>query len=286
MSGPTILIAVADLAVETAALRLALDRFSDCLADLGPKAPEFRLLDPVAGGEDAPLEQANIILSSLLSEAQIQDQAPWAETEARIRQRYLGIAKTGPRHYLCTVFRHVPPDALPSLRARIRKLNLLAAELSRETGIFIIDLDRSLADVGARAYATDFRLGGPYATEAVAREIAATFLGTGFDAALAREARDRLKAMMADWQPAHAPVVDLSAAFRPTGPANSTLTQFSTAEAKAAEFLRQALRGQLKPRAVVQAAATVIRRDGMGGFAKLAWKGLRKTVAGRGPSRR
>ena len=286
MSGPAILIGTVDLTVEVTALRLVLERFSDCLADLGQKAPEFRLLDPAAGGEDAPVEQANIILSSLLSEAQIQDQATWAETEARIRQRYLGIAKTGPRHYICTVFRHVPADAPPYLRARIRKLNLLAAEISRETGIFVIDLDRSLADVGARAYDADFRLGGPYATEAVARDIATTFLGTGFDAALPREARDRLKAMVADWRPAHAPADDLSAAFRPAGAAKSAYPQFSTAEAKAAEFLRQALRGRLRPRAVVQAAASVIQRDGLGGFAKLAWKGFRKTVAGKGLPRR
>jgi hypothetical protein len=271
--------------VENAALRLVLDRFSGCLAELGPKVPEFRVLEHGAVDADAPAEPTNIILSSLLSEALADDQTAWDETEIRIRQRYQATSKTGPRHYVCTVFRHVPPDAAPDLRTRIRKLNLLAAELSRATGLFVIDLDRSLADVGARAYATDFRLTGPYATEAVAREIAATFLGTGFDAALPREARDRLKAMVAEWQPAHAPTVDLSAAFRPAGQQNRTIAQFATREAQAADFLSQALRGKLKPRAVIEAARRVIRRDGLGGFAKLAWKGFRKAVTSKGPSR-
>jgi hypothetical protein len=267
--------------VETAALRLAFDRFSACLAELGAKAPEFRVVEQSSG--DAA--QATIILSSLLPEVFADDYGTWDETEIRIRQRFQAVSKNGPRHYVCTVFRHVPPDAPPGLRARIRKLNLLAAELSRATGVFIIDLDRSLADVGARAYATDFRLAGPYAAEAVAREIAATLLGTGFDAALPREARDRLKAIMADWQPAHAPVVDLSAAFRPPAPGNRTVTQFATKEAQAADFLAQALRGKLQPRAMVDAARRVIRRDGFGGFAKLVWQGVRKTAAGKGPSR-
>lgn len=266
---------------ETAALRLVVDRFSGCLAELGPKAPEFRVM-----GQGGDAESADLILSSLLADALFDDHASWTETEARIRQRYQAVTKTGPRHYVCTVFRHVPPDAPPGLRARIRKLNLLAAELSRATGVFVIDVDRSLADVGARAYATDFRLGGPYATEAVAREIAVTLLGTGFDAAFPREARDLLKAMLAGWQPAHAPVVDLSAAFRPAMPENRTITQFATKEAQAADFLAQALRGKLRPRAVVDAARRVIRRDGLGGFAKLVWQGFRKSVAGKGASRR
>ena len=285
MSKPVILVAARATDVENAALSLVLTRFSACLAGFGPNAPEFRVLEQGAGDANEPSEPANIILSSLLSDVFADDHIPWDETEMRVRQRYSSLSKTGPRHYVCTVFRHIPPDAPPGLRARIRKLNLLAAELSRATGLFVIDVDRILADVGARAFTTDFRLTGPYATEAVAREIAATFLGTGFDAALSREARDLLKTMMAEWQPAHAPMVDLSAAFRPAGPENRTLTRFSTREAQAADFLAQALRGRLRPRAVLEAAGKVIRRDGLGGFARLAWKGFLKTVASKGPSR-
>lgn len=267
---------------ENAALRLVMARFSACLAEFGANAPEFKVMDQTSS---APSQPPNIILSSLLSEAVGDDQTTWNETEARIRQRYQPVSKTGPRQYLCTVFRHVPPDAPPSLRLRIRKLNLLAAELSRATGIFVVDVDRSLADVGARAYATDFRLGGLYATEAVAREIAATLLGTGFDAALPREARDKLKAMMADWQPSHAPVVDFSAAFRPSGPDGRSSGQFATKEAQAADFLDQALRGKLQPGEVLGTARKVIKRDGLAGFARLAWQGVRKTIVGKSGSR-
>lgn len=282
MSGQVITIATTATDAESAALRLVLDRFSGCLSELGSNAPEFRVLGRADDDGDAPVEPARIVVSSLLSDALADDLTPWDDLEIRIKQRYRGVSKTGPRHYLCTVFRHVPPGTSPDLCARIRKLNLLAAELSRATGLFVIDLDRSLADVGARAYATDFRLTGPYATEAVAREIAATFLGTGFDAALPREARDLLKTMTANWRPAHAPVVDLSAAFRPAGPDARRLTQFATKEAQAADFLSQALRGKLQPRAVADAARRVIRRDGLGGFAKLVWQGFRKSIAGKG----
>ena len=284
MSRPVILVAARGTDVENAALSLVLTRFSTCLAGFGANAPEVRVFKQGAGDADAPVA-ANFIMSSLLSDVVAGDHTPWDDIERRVRQRYSSLSKAGPRHYVCTVFRHVPPDATPGLRARIRKLNLLAAELSRATGLFVIDVDRSLADIGARAFATDFRLTGPYATEAVAREIAATFLGTGFDAAFSREARDLLKAMMADWQPAHAPMVDLSASFRPAGPESRTVTRFSTKEAQVADFLGQALRGRLRPRAVLEAAGKVIRRDGLGGFVRLAWKGLLKTVAGKGQSR-
>ncbi len=74
---------------------------------------------------------------------------------------------SGASVFLCNVFRHVPGGSPyryfrtpPSLGERIRRFNLLAADLSHDTGIYIVDLDRALADRGADALKTDYRLMG------------------------------------------------------------------------------------------------------------------------------
>jgi hypothetical protein len=280
MSGQVILIESTATAVETAALRLALDRFAACFAQSDAKSPDFRIVGQES--RTAQMQAATVIVSSLLSELDNDATTPWDETAQRIRQRYRAQSTISPRQYLCTVFRHVAPDAPAGLRARIRKINLLAAELSRETGLFIIDIDRSLADVGARAYDTGFDLKGPYATEAVGHEIAATLLGTGFDASFPREVRDQIKAMMADWHPLHAPTVDLSAAFRPDGALSRAVPKFATIDAQAADFLTQALHGRIRPGDLLAAVRKVIRRDGLGGFVRLVWRGVRKASTAKG----
>ena len=130
--------------------------------------------------------EPSILVTSLLPELAALDE-PWSETERRLRERYSRLGRdTGRVVYLCTVFRHIDPDQAPAvatkLRVRIRRLNRLAVELSRETGVFVIDLDRAFADVGGRSLQTDYRLRGPRALEAAADCIATTLLATGLDA--------------------------------------------------------------------------------------------------------
>jgi hypothetical protein len=91
--------------------------------------------------------------------------------------------------FLCTLFRHVPPFSEAEggearrlwLRQRIRRLNLLATDLSYSTGINIIDLDRTLAHLGAGPLQTDVRLGGERATAAAADTICGALLAAGLD---------------------------------------------------------------------------------------------------------
>src|SRR5205814_8125220 len=97
--------------------------------------------------------------------------------------------------FVCTVFRNIPADAVDaqSRLIRIRRLNLLAAELSRETGLFVIDLDRRLAEIGAVKVQTDYRLDGPSATNIVAKEIALAVVSAGLDAFVPFEVQDAAK---------------------------------------------------------------------------------------------
>jgi hypothetical protein len=90
--------------------------------------------------------------------------------------------------FLCNVFRHVAGpvahrynDTAESLGERIRKFNLLAADVSHTTGAFVVDLDRALTRVGARALGTDYLLGGEAAAAAGAEALVSTLFRAGLD---------------------------------------------------------------------------------------------------------
>ena len=97
--------------------------------------------------------------------------------------------------FVSTVFRHVPDDdsADQSRLVRVRRLNLLAAELSRETGLFVIDIDRTLAAIGARKLQTDYRLKGDYAADAAAKVMALAIVSAGLDGYVSFDAQDAAK---------------------------------------------------------------------------------------------
>ncbi len=141
-----------------------------------------------------------IVIASLLPDV-ANYQEPWSETEGRLRQCYRTLTSTeGNIVFLCTVFRHVASgDAVDQLRRiRIHRLNLLAAELSHETGLFVIDLDRSLADIGASKLNTDYLLGGQYASAAAAKFLALAVLSAGLDDFVSFEIQDAARAIVAE----------------------------------------------------------------------------------------
>src|SRR5207302_7755388 len=83
------------------------------------------------------------------------------------------LLQTGATHvFLCNIFRRVPEIAhcyygtRESLQERIQRFNVLAAEVSQDTGAYVIDLDRALADIGGRVLQTDYRLGNAAAATA------------------------------------------------------------------------------------------------------------------------
>ncbi len=96
--------------------------------------------------------------------------------------------------YLCTLFRGCEDDE--SKLERIRRLNLLTVDLSHDLDIGVIDLDRQLADIGARALQTSYRLEGRPACEIAAYVIVKTLFSTGaFDDHIDAETIERARAM-------------------------------------------------------------------------------------------
>lgn len=130
-----------------------------------------------------PHEPSIIITSLLLETGNYQED--WAEVEGRLRTRYAALAEDAASIvFVTTVFRHISErDAAQRelLRLRIRRLNRLAADLSREYGIMVIDLDRDLADIGGRRLQTDYRLGGEHAEQVAARSMARAVVSAGLD---------------------------------------------------------------------------------------------------------
>ena len=144
----------------------------------------------------------SILVTSLVLEVDTPE--PWTDVEQRLRGIYAGLCARGDPVFICTVLRHTgagEPDA-SRRRIRIRRLNLLAAEISREHGAFVIDIDRQLADVGARRLGTDYRLQGAAAADLAGNAIAMEIILNGLDTLASVDVQDRARAMLADYKSA------------------------------------------------------------------------------------
>jgi len=160
-------------AAEAAAVQRAMTHLSAALRSVSEQSPTLRC--EVLSSFDAVANTAEetIVITSFLSEMD-RCRDPWIAVEQRLRAKYESlVCHRNLIIFVCTVFRHVPWDQESNMvdarRVRIRRLNLLAAEFSRRLGIYVIDLDRALADIGAHSLQTDYRLAGNAATEAAAQ---------------------------------------------------------------------------------------------------------------------
>lgn len=131
-------------------------------------------------------ETPGVIIVSLLNEVR-GAQGEWDGIAARWRRQAEAlVAGTARPVFFCTVFRHVPantagPTPRIAVTERVRRLNLLAAELSHATGANVIDIDRTLAHFGARLLATDYTIGGQIGAEVAGDVIASALLEAGLD---------------------------------------------------------------------------------------------------------
>lgn len=163
----------------------AVELLQSGLNEVGKRPWTTSLTFPDAVGALDGVHDAAVVVVSLLDELDRLDE-PWIDVEARLRSKFGKLCES-PRWsvFACTVLRHVVGDehgADPAeLKVRIRRLNLLVAELSRELGLFVVDIDRDLADVGARALDTDCRLQGPYAALVAGKSMAMALLLVGLD---------------------------------------------------------------------------------------------------------
>jgi hypothetical protein len=191
---PIILEAVV-AAGERPAIVAACEQLHDCLGVASGRAwpVEARFRPSVAsvGSSGRP----TLAVLSLLPELARLDE-PVQQTRARWMTDLAPLMDVVPALFVCTVFRHVPYVESPSSRParamileRIRRLNLLAAELSRDTGVFVLDVDRAFAHLGGRALKTDFRLGGRAAAEAAGHTIVAGILAVALDDVVAPDVR-------------------------------------------------------------------------------------------------
>jgi hypothetical protein len=204
MNGPEIVLQAAVDDSEQPAVRLAAERLASSLSTAAGHPVTVRC-SFVASHDALDWSAADpVVISSLLPEV-ANYREPWPQVESRLRAAYQALAaKEGAVIFIATVLRHVPraeaADRSELKLVRIRRLNLLAAELSRETGAYVIDLDRSLADIGASKLQTDYRLNGQYAAEAAAKFIALALLSAGLDAYVSFEIQDAAKAIIAGTQ--------------------------------------------------------------------------------------
>ncbi len=126
---------------------------------------------------------------------------PWPVIEQDLRARFLALTASGDIVFIATVFRETGLHDDPlARRIRIRRLNWLAADISRETGAFIIDLDRVLADVGAASLETDYRLLGTPVVEVAACAVASVLVSNGLDGVVEFEDQDLMSAYLSTLQ--------------------------------------------------------------------------------------
>lgn len=137
--------------------------FGESVSSKGPAAPDA-------------------VIASLMTE--LGETLPLPDASARWTSHLGALRAHGAPVFLCTVFRHVtgrgssPADE--TLEA-IRRLNLLAIELSHRHGVGVIDIDRAMAHFGARTLRSDFRLAGRGAEVVAGHAIAHALLGYGID---------------------------------------------------------------------------------------------------------
>jgi hypothetical protein len=197
------------LVVEAAARHLA-DALSRAASDAWTCpctfAPDFYGL---VGGQPNSI----IVTSLLVSLTQVD--TPWLDVERELRRTYAALCETGNPVVICTILRHVDVGAegdhasADRVRRRLRQLNLLAIELSREHGALVIDVDRVLADVGARRLETDYRLGGKAAVDLASKALALCIVTNALDGIVSVEIQDDARAILENYRPSVGLATDL-----------------------------------------------------------------------------
>ena len=147
----------------------------------------------------AGTDNATVLVASLLPELKRSGQS-WPDIGTRWRAFFKSPqAQAAVSTFLCTIFRHVSSASYGSaaeaalVMEKIRRLNLMAAEVSHDTGTNVIDFDRVFAHAGARALQTDYMLGGAAATDLAAHTIVSALLAVGLDDVLPLEIHERAR---------------------------------------------------------------------------------------------
>jgi hypothetical protein len=234
---------------------------------------------------------ASIIVTSLLPELE-KIEVPWGEAEQRLRKIYATLGEKGVPVFICTILRHIGSnegfESVAALRMRIRRLNLLAAEISRETGAYVIDIDRALADIGARRLQTDYRLAGNTAVDMASHFIAVTLVNNGLDERVPFEVQESARAIVISNKPAvtggenAAPELTARRALISLGQGRRKQMVAPVAYAEdghhAGWLIGQVLRGSISPAETLQRLRNAMRRRGVFRSAALLASGLSRQI--------
>jgi hypothetical protein len=232
--------------------------------------------------------EGQIIVSSLLTELGRSDET-WPKSVERLRKAYGALAQVGIPIFICTILRHIPrtndPQADAALRLHIRRLNLLAAEISRETRAYVIDIDRVLADIGARCLQTDYRLSGHAAAETSGHFMALTLINNAFDDVVSYELLDSAKAILDSGRPSIAGLQTKKISATLISPLSSVgqgrqkqvvVPTLSTVPRDSGTLIRQVLQGAIKPAVAYKRLIKAVRSHGVRKSAVLIAVGLKK----------
>jgi hypothetical protein len=211
-------------------------------------------------------DAGSILVTSLVSEVDAPE--PWTDVESRLRKIYAGLCDRGDPIFICTVLRHIgtgEPNA-SRRRIRIRRLNLLAADISRQSGAFVIDIDRRLADLGARRLETDYRLEGAEAADLAGNAIATAIVVNGLDALASFDVQDRAQAVLAQYKSAFALPEIRPKNLMPMGQGRRkqmvTTIVDTNQEAHVGWLIQQVLKRQITPLEAFKKLLLAVRRRG------------------------
>ena len=276
---------------ERKAVKVAAERIAQALSQAA-SAPwtcdwtfQAELESPPKKGE------ASIMVTSLLPELE-RIKEPWTQTEKRLRAAYGKIAERGLPVFICTILRRVGNDVdsvtADALMVRIRRLNLLAAEISHETGASVIDLDRVLADIGARRLQTDHRLGGEIAAEMAGHTIAMTLTENALDAFIPYETQDAVREILARNRPVipadggSRDDLTIKKGFRSMGLGRRKQVVlpvvYTDRQLYVGRFLQQVVRGKVGPGEMWETLTQAVRHHGLGGTIVLLASSLSKQI--------
>ena len=230
-------------------------------------------------------ESEAIRVVSLLPEV-ARCETPWRQEEARLRALYAPLCESGSPFLFLTILRHVDASGedgrADRIRLRIRRLNLLAIELSREHAVCVIDLDRVLADVGARRLRTDYRLGGD-AVDLAAKTIATGIVVDALDAVIPFEVQDRARAIIvAQDAMAATPAPTMGQNLMTLGTGRRRQTVSAVTQAVPADhvgwLIRQVVRGRIGPRDAISKVGMAVRRRGARDSVALLTSGIGRMI--------
>jgi hypothetical protein len=259
------------VAMVSAAERAAVDRAcGDIARALGeasgtPWKCDCRFVQESADMQNA--DAGSILVTSLVLEVDTPEL--WEDAEPRLRKLYAGLCERGDPVFICTVLRHTgagEPALALRRRIRIRRLNLLAADISREHGAFVIDIDRRLADVGARRLGTDYRLQGAAAADLTGNAIAMEIVLNGLGTLASFDVQDRARDVLAQYKSAVAlpEIKPKNLMAMGQGRRKQIVTTIIDAdqEAHVGWLIQQVLKRQITPREASNRLLQAIRRRG------------------------